>query len=224
MTIKSSLIRIPWVRFIALARKKSGALGQLGWLESDMSNLRVSGKNRVPWMTYGAIDFIDQSVSPTQTVLELGGGASTAFWCDRGNPTVTVETDESWAAVLRDKLANFSNLEPIVTTPLTSIDDLAILGNRTFDVIANDFDSTLNRKEVIPWVVDHLNPQGWIIWDNSDRAGNEDAIGMLRNLGFGELAFFGLGPLNAYAFQTSIFSKNLPVRDWQIPKRNVINY
>jgi hypothetical protein len=212
------------VRLLALARKEKGALGQLGWFGVDLQNLAISGKRRVPWLTYGAIDFIEHSISPKARVLELGGGSSTAFWVDRGNPLTTVETNPDWAKKIQDTLGVDPGLFKLIVTPMESEDELCELEGELFDVILNDFVGGIPRHELAAWIVKHVSKDGYIIWDNSDRVDCRPALESLRQEGFEELAFFGLGPGNSYAFQTSILSKRFQKRDWAVPSRQVINY
>lgn len=224
MKLKSLLLRFRLVRVLALARKKSGALGQLGWLEINIPELAISGSRRVPWFTYGAIDFIDNFIGPELKVLELGGGSSTAFWVDRGNLVSTVETNPEWEAHIETVLAGHSNLTRLVGTGLESFNDLSDFEGVKFDVIVNDFDGGVGRENLNEWMVAHLEDSGFIIWDNSDRNVYRRAIDSLVDAGFREIVFFGLGPGNSYAWQTSILTKRFGSRNWSLPERASIRY
>lgn len=72
--IMSLLHRFTFLRFLGLFRTKNGALGQLGWKYVNLQSLRISGQKPVPWFVYGAIDFVEHTISPEAYVLELGGG------------------------------------------------------------------------------------------------------------------------------------------------------
>ena len=45
-----------------------------------------------------------------------------------------------------------------------------------------------------------------MIWDNSDRDEYHDGVNDLKLHGWKGIDFFGLGPINAYASQTTIFT------------------
>jgi len=55
----------------------------------------------------------------------------------------------------------------------------------------------------------HSSENSIVIVDNSDREDISLGIGILTEVGFHEIAFSGLGPLNHYKSQTSFFVKNL---------------
>lgn len=221
MILKERLLQCRLVRYLALARPSRGALSQLGWFDVDKQELKISGPNAIPWFVYGAIDFIDQTLSPTLSVLELGGGSSTLFWLSRGNKVTTVESDESWIEAIYEHTSSLVNHELLHLNPI-SPESLSRHLEKKFDVIVNDFNGGGDRGSLVEWIRDSLEEGGWIIWDNSDREQYSEALAQLHQEGFGELKFFGLGPINAYATQTSILSRRIPQRDWEtIPKRSI---
>lgn len=221
--LKIALLRVPLIRLLALYRRRNGALGQLGWRDVDIEKLQVSGNQAVPWFTYGAIDFADQTVSPEARVLELGGGGSTKYWLKRGNQVTTVETSKAWIDTMtRELTGDFPNWECRHLEAVSS-DSLSALGEPKFDVIINDFNGG-ERGSVVGWMLDHLNHDGLIIWDNTDRANYSQGISQLEKAGFGHLSFFGLGPVNSYATQTSFFSRKYISPTWDLLERNSITY
>lgn len=58
-----------------------------------------------PWITFRAIDFIEQHLSAGAKVFEFGGGGSTLFFLGKASEIVTVEHDEAWFKLLRDKIS-----------------------------------------------------------------------------------------------------------------------
>ncbi len=217
--IKRLLSRFSTFRFIGLFRNQFGALGQLGWKQVDFDRLRISGNQPAPWLVYGATDFIEHVVGPDWTVLELGGGASTAFWMNRGNRVVLVESDEKWAKRIEANFPDNSLLETIVTSEI-DLNELEKLGLGHFDVISIDFSG--NRGQVADWALRHLNTRGLIVWDNSERPEYASGLNRLKSSGLGWVSFFGLGPINSYAWETTVFSPILPKSDWKIRSKNYI--
>ena len=61
-------------------------------------------RDRQPWISFAAIDFLKLHVRPTHKVFEYGGGGSTLFWIDRAAEVVTVEHDAAWFAALQREL------------------------------------------------------------------------------------------------------------------------
>lgn len=217
----SFLHRFTFLRFLGLFRTKNGALGQLGWKSVSLQSLRISGEKPVPWFVYGAIDFIEHTISPQATVLELGGGASAAFWADRGNNVVVVESDKKWAGKLSDFFSDRKNVK-IIFRPGINSQTLVDLNLGLFDVIVNDFNG--NRSEVADWMLEHLNQNGWIVWDNSDRRSAVPGTSILRESGLGWVSFFGLGPINSFAHETAVFSRVLEQPSWGVRRKNYIEY
>lgn len=84
------LFRAGWV-----PASRVRALQQTGWLPSVREDAPVDSKKRpLPWLTYPAIDFLDQIVAPDERVLEIGGNSS-LWWANPGNDVTVIEADEA---------------------------------------------------------------------------------------------------------------------------------
>ncbi|MEA2488493.1 MAG: hypothetical protein QOH21_285, partial [Acidobacteriota bacterium] len=57
--------------------------------------------DELPWMTFGAIDFLDGYLQPGMRVFEYGSGGSTLFYLRHGASVVSVEHDAEWGDVVR---------------------------------------------------------------------------------------------------------------------------
>jgi hypothetical protein len=66
------------------------------------------GKNpvneKLPWITFKAIDFIEKNLKSTDKVFEYGGGGSTLYFLNRVSELVTVEHDKEWFQSLQTKI------------------------------------------------------------------------------------------------------------------------
>jgi hypothetical protein len=51
---------------------------------------------RLPWTSWGSIEYLRAHVKPGARVLEWGGGGSTCFFVDRGCRVTTIESNEYW--------------------------------------------------------------------------------------------------------------------------------
>jgi hypothetical protein len=59
---------------------------------------------KLPWITFKAIDFIKKNTKCTDKVFEYGGGGSTLYFLDRVAEVVTVEHDQEWFRILQRKI------------------------------------------------------------------------------------------------------------------------
>ena len=56
---------------------------------------------RIPWLTYGAVDWLGTVVGPGSRVFEFGSGGSSCIFLDRGAELTSVEHDADWHARMR---------------------------------------------------------------------------------------------------------------------------
>ena len=182
-------------------------LAQMNWQQSrrDGKSLNLSGPT--PWWSYGCTDFLDQVVPITSSVLEIGGGASTAWWASRGNSVTTLETDPHWAEVQLQANQQFASHTEVQQIPdLNPSTLIPLLEGKTYHVVVND--GSGNRSDLATVLSSVLSADGIFIWDNSDRLEYAQGMQDLVSAGFKPLHFFGLSPISAYASKTTIFSKN----------------
>src|SRR5262245_28763699 len=73
-------------------------------LWSDYPAWRASLEDRlvpisaqVPWLTFGAVRFLESRLASTQRVFEYGSGGSTLFLARRVEQVISVEHDVRWA-------------------------------------------------------------------------------------------------------------------------------
>lgn len=157
-------------------------------------------------MTYAAIDWLDQVVRPDARVLEVGGGGSTVWWAARGASVVTLESSPAWAARIQENLAKFELLDrcQVILKPSAqeATDFIGQEFGPQFDVVVND---GMEPRTDLAWPLKQLlRPGGIFVWDNSERSQYEDGLRQLEESGMWRLDFYGLGPINTYAWQTSV--------------------
>jgi hypothetical protein len=151
----------------------------------------------MPWFTYPAIEYLKQLDLTDLVILEWGVGNSTRFFASRCKEMFSVEHDKVWFDSIAEKLP--PNARAVLTVP-EEYDKIPLQQNRKFDVIIVD---GIKRAECIKAAVQLFSERGMIIFDNSDR--NPELCEYLRNNNLIEVDFHGLGPINAYAWTTSIF-------------------
>lgn len=72
-----------------------------------ISEHRSSITDRQAWLTFPAIEFLDQHISHSDKIFEFGGGGSTLFFIDRAAEVITVEHNPEW----------FEKLSEVVKSP-----------------------------------------------------------------------------------------------------------
>ncbi len=97
----------------------------------------------------------------------------------------------------------------LATEPFLSyVGELMTFPQGYFDVIVID---GMARVACAGLASDWLKPGGLIVFDNSDREEYADAYRFLIDAGFARMDYWGPGPINAYEWCTSIFTKSLEV-------------
>src|SRR6266852_7325691 len=61
-------------------------------------------QEKLPWLSYAAIDFLNSSLSQNMRVFEWGVGGSTLFFAERGRESVSVEHDPEWAKEIQEAM------------------------------------------------------------------------------------------------------------------------
>jgi hypothetical protein len=181
----------------------------LGGYRSRLSKLPFDKNNNpLPWYTYPAIAFIDQLDFTGCHVFEYGSGNSSKFWSGRSLSVTSVEINHDWyQTVLNDLSPNNSLIyAPSAKEYVTSINKSSL----HYDVIVVDGSF---RFDCAGEAVKKLSQGGIIILDNSDWY--PSTARYLRDMNFCQVDFIGAGPLNSYAWCTSI----LFMGDIRIPRK-----
>jgi hypothetical protein len=170
----------------------------LGGYRSRMSKLPFDKNNDpLPWYTYPAIAFFDQLDFTGCHVFEYGSGNSSKFWSGRSLSVTSVEISHDWYQTVLKNLSPNNSLiyAPSVKEYVTSINK----NSHHYDVIVVDGSF---RFDCAGEAVKKLSQGGIIILDNSDWY--PSTARYLRDRGFCQVDFIGAGPLNSYAWCTSI--------------------
>ena len=156
-----------------------------------------NGGNPLPWFTYPAIEYIKQLDLRKLAILEWGIGNSSLFFAARCNEIVSVEHNKEWFDLISGSMP--SNAHAIFATE-DEYDVIPLQQNRKFDIIIVD---GIKRADCINVAIKLMEENGIIIFDNSDR--NPDLCEILRNQNLLQIDFHGFGPINPYAWTTSLF-------------------
>lgn len=178
-------------------------LEEVGWLQSRLVGLPVDRNGcPLPWFTYPAISFLENRVKSEMRVFEYGSGNSTLWWGDRVSSVVSCEHDSHWYDLMKSKIP--SKVEYIYRELASGGEySRAIVAYEdAFDIVVIDGRDRVNCARN---ALRSLVRNGVIVWDNSERPEYRDGHAYLTQNGFDRLDFYGLGPLNTYAWCTSIF-------------------
>ena len=191
--------RVPTLRYLMLYR---GYLRESGWHASARMGAPVDADGHpVPWYTYAALAFLEPRLGAEMEVFEYGAGHSTLWWAARVSHVCSVESDMAWIERLRPRLPdNVDVRHEARSAPYAAS---AKQRGRRFDVIVID---GLARNECARDCLEVLKDDGVIVWDNAERERDyRDGLRHLEANGLRRIDFDGLGPLNGYAWRTTIF-------------------
>lgn len=172
-----------------------------------------SGKSTVslglPWMTYDAIDFLEEITSEDKNVFEWGSGGSSIFFASRCKQVFSVEHDKKWSEILKEKLHNLEIdnviLQEIEGEKTDNFQDLN--PENADDFVSKELKSSglsyekyvkaidqynLNyfdiivvdgrvRNACVKRAIPHLKKGGYLIVDNSDRSYYLSEFNFLNN-------------------------------------------
>ncbi len=173
-------------------------LNQHGWTRSKEQYSAIDDFGHpTPWMTYPAIEYLNQLDLRDMRVLEWGSGNSSRYFSARAKEVISIEHNKEWFDSLQNTLASnqkiyFSELDQYASFPL----GLEI----KFDLIVVD---GMLRKECVHAAYQLTNEGAIILLDNSERY--PDICSDIRSHGYFQVDFHGFGPINEYTWTTTIF-------------------
>lgn len=170
-----------------------------GQFRSAISGMSVDRDgNPLPWITYPAIDYLNQLDLSSLTVFEFGAGNSTRYWAGRVKSVVSVERNVRWYEKLRTKVPDNVHL-------IHALQDQEFVGainklRQKFDIIIID---SILRYECAVEAVNCLNEGGMIILDNSEA--HVKTARYLREKGLLQIDMVGFVPIMHNLQATSLF-------------------
>ncbi len=159
--------------------------------------------NCIPWMTYPFIDFVKNLDLKNKTIFEYGSGASTIFWGRNASKVVSIENDEDWYNLIKNKITDNTELKfrGDITKFIESINE----DNKSYDIIILDGGS--NRYECALKSINKLNRGGMIILDDSDNLYYKRICDFLKYEDLLQIDFIGFKPRSENIVATSVFLK-----------------
>jgi predicted O-methyltransferase YrrM len=115
-----------------------------------------------PWLTPGAIFYLDRTINKSHSVLEFGCGGSTMFFARRTLSVSSFETNPQWYQKVSETITH-RNLTNVSLTHITSLPTL----QDSYDIILIDCEpAQLNRIRAAIHALPHLKDRGIFIVDN----------------------------------------------------------
>lgn len=187
-------------------------------------------KDRTPWMSYGAIDYIEKIINPSWEVLEYGSGGSTLYFSSRVKKVKTIEHHTGWFNILKKQIdteglknINLCNIKPDLLKkgldwtrtfygstrdPEYSFERYVKAGSEggeKYDLLCVDGRS---RVACIIEAYSVVKDGGYIVLDNSQRKDYYWAFMFLNNKARLINNFKGLTGYETFISQTTVWQKN----------------
>jgi hypothetical protein len=170
-----------------------------GGAVSSRSRIPLNGDGSpLPWYTYAAIAWLDQLDFREADVFEYGSGNSSRYWAARARRVISVESDAEWYEKV--KSGKGANQDIHLHVEPREYAESILREQGPFRVVVVD---GLYRYDCASVAIRRLHPGGLLILDNSDW--HPATCVMLRRAGLVQVDFMGPGPINAYAWCTSVF-------------------
>ena len=180
--------------------QRHSALLTEGWDKSYRKKEAINKTGQpIPWCTYPFIKFIEPRLNSSFRVFEYGCGNSTLWYAQRVKEIVAVEHDAQWLD--RIKVILPTNCR-VFLKDLNNDYVSEIYRHGLFDIVIID---GRRRIECTRAALQALKPHGIIVWDNLDMPKYFEVTKFLMDNDFKEINFDGMGPINTYAWRTSIF-------------------
>lgn len=184
---------------------ESNYLDEYGWFKTieTKESIDNSGKG-LPWISYPAIDFLQNRIKNNMRIFEYGCGGSTVWWAERVAQVVSIEHDFGWYEKMKKQLNEYKKVElKYIALEYNGEYSKAVSEcTEYFDVVVIDGRDRIN---CVKNSLKALKKDGIILFDNSDRNEYEEAYSLLKKMGFKELEFYGMAPCIYYKTKTSVY-------------------
>jgi len=181
-----------------------GYLVRNGWIRSLSERKPVDQQGEpLPWLTIPFIRFLDARLDAKMRLLEFGSGNSTLYFSKRVSAVVSIESDESWYAHVRECID-----EDVVSLHLVERTEYAAfpatMGSLFSIILVDGHD----RFECASSSLSLLTSDGVLVLDNSIRIEYEPIYRLMKENGFRCIDFFGMAPGSRKDNCTTVFYRD----------------
>lgn len=167
---------------------------------------------RLPWYSYGAIDFLEDYLKPHLSVFEYGSGGSTLFFAQRTAAVISVEDNAEWKEKVENALRDLHlknatlihhSFDVWNAESFRNCSYLNSITQGTYDVISVDgTEASIPLRPICFRLAEqHIKPGGIIIVDDSWRYPELRVNNRARN----HRIFQSIGPCRPGITSTDIF-------------------
>lgn len=182
-----------------------GYLLDIGWVESSKREKVVDSNGfPLPWLTYPFIQFLESRLHKDMNIFEYGSGNSTLYYASKVNQVTSVEHNQEWYNLLKDKMPNNVSLLYKELDQIESYSKTINETNKKYHIVIIDGRQRVNCTK---YIIDALSKNGVIIFDNSERERYAPGIQSLQQNGFKSIEFWGLQAGFTSTTCTSLFYK-----------------
>lgn len=196
------LAKLPFYDYWMLRRHSM--LAQKGWFKSFRSGDSTGQSGSpIPWFVYSAVDFLDERLPGDAVIFEYGSGSSTLWWGERASVVHSVEHRREWKDKVRQDVPDHVHL--MHRKPGEGYETSILVSGNSYDVVILD---GRNRDKCLGHSLKALSDRGVIIFDDSDWEKYKKTISYIRSLGFRQLPFRGMCPIEFRESETSVFYRD----------------
>ena len=135
---------------------------------------KLTGTIDEPWLTRGAITFLEKIITKDMITIEYGCGTSTSWYAQRVKYLTSIEHDKGWY----DKVCKYLQFKDIKNVNIKHMDICngyieAIDNMGKFDFISID---GRRRSDCIMHSHSHINVGGYLLLDNAERDQYQEVI------------------------------------------------
>jgi predicted O-methyltransferase YrrM len=181
-----------------------------GWTRSFLEGVsQDEDGNLLPWMTYPAIEFLQNYVNKNHEIFEFGCGASTIFFAKKAKKVYGLETNQNWLNLINEKLQSL-DLEAQIELIENGIDNknyeiFPQKFEKKFDIIVID---SLKRFLCAQNSINFIKDDGIIILDDSQRENYKKIFDFFAENGFEKKDFWGIEPGKLKIKNTTVFLRS----------------
>lgn len=129
-------------------------------------------ENGYPWLTFGAIIFLENVLKKDFSVLEFGSGGSTLFFSKKTKAVKSFETNPDWFEKVKQKTTKLKNVEIFYADRKTMSNALKNTKDQSLDIILIDSDPRRSKRlDLANLSKPKLKIGGFLILDNYQKFG-----------------------------------------------------
>ena len=183
---------------------------KIGWKKSFLDGFSQDEDGAaLPWMSYPAIEFLQNNLNKNHQIFEFGCGASTLFFAARVKKITSLETNSRWHEITQNKLQQAGLKNAKITLMEDGLgsdlyENFAKNCGKKFDFIVID---SLKRFACARNSLDALNLGGSIILDDSERKNYRKIFDFFAEKNFQPQNFLGIAPGQLRIKNTTIFKR-----------------